>query len=118
MITKEIFFEFINSIKTFEAAIERMEEAISGKKYGSNLINSDWYESYGKLSDLFLESHFTENGMDLIYWWLYDDVDHIIYESVDEDLFEKKKDVEHDVNNIEDLWNYMISCKGDYFKDV
>ena len=117
MITKKELHSFIIAHQSFEEAIERIEEAISGSKYGCNLFESDWYNSVGKMFDIFLESHFTEAGCDLIYWWLYENVDKIIYEKVDPDLFNGETEVEYNVENFDDLWNYMIKHKEDYFKN-
>ena len=118
MITKEELKEFIDEYQTFDSAMERVEEAISGRKYGLNLFECDWYESVGKLLDIFLKSHFTDDGVDLITWWLFEDVDHIIYQKVNPDLFSGETKVEYDVNDLDDLWKYMITYEKDYLKDA
>lgn len=118
MITKEEFIKFINEYKLFDKAIERLEYAISGSKYGCNLFESDWYNSVGTMLDIFLDSHFTEVGVDCIIWWLFEDVDHIITQTVDPDLFNGKSEIEYNVNDINDLWNYMIKFKKDYFNNA
>jgi len=117
MITKQELFSFITAYQSFEEAIERMEEAISGSKYGCNLFESDWVNSVNGMLDIFIESNFTESGSDLINWWLFEDVDHSLTETVDPDLFNGETKVEYDVNDLEDLWNYMIKFKKDYFKN-
>ena len=116
MIVKKDLYCFIAEFQSFEKAIERMEKAISGRKYGCNLFETDWYESVGKMLDTFLESHFTEDGCDLITWWLFEDVDHIIYEHVDPDLFNGEIEIEYDVNEFDRLWSYMVKHEKDYFK--
>ncbi len=114
MITKELFIKFINQYKKYNSAFERLEEALMGRKYISNLYESDWNEAVGYMLELFLESHFTEEGCDLINWWLFEDVPHIIYTSYEADLFNKEIKIQYDVENIEDLWDYMIKHKKDY----
>ena len=115
MITKELFFKFIKEYQAFDKAIERLEIALSGKKYGCNLFDCDWFMSVGLMLDIFLNSHFKEEGQDLINWWLFDDVDHIIWQKVDPDLFNGSSEIEYNVNELEDLWNYLIKYKKDYF---
>ena len=102
MITKKEFVDFINNYQAFIKDIERIEEVISGKKFGLNLFECSWYESVGRMLDIFLETHFTEVGCDNIYWW----------------LFEEKSEIEYDVNNIEDLYDYLVKFKKDYIKDA
>ena len=115
MLTKELFFKFINEFKIFDEAVERLEIAISGRKYGCNLYDSDWYNSVGIMLDTFVESHFTNDGQDLVSWWLFEDVDKIITQKVDPDLFNGASEIEYNVNELEDLWNYMVEYKKDYF---
>ena len=43
MITKKEFKEFLSKYNKFNEAISRMEEAISGKPYGINLYETDWF---------------------------------------------------------------------------
>ena len=117
MITKQQFHNFINEYQNFSDAIERIEKAVSGRKYGLNLYESDWYESVGKMLDIFLDSHFSDKGCDLIYWWLWENVDKIIYEKVNPDLFNGETEVEYDVESFDNLWNYMIKYQKDYFKN-
>ena len=117
MITKKELFDFITAYQNFDDAITRIEEAISGSKYGCNLFASDWYDSVGKMLDVFLESHFSNHGRDLIYWWLFEDVDKIIYQKVDPDLFNGETEVEYNVENFDDLWIHIIKHKEDYFKN-
>ena len=117
MITKEEFINFIKEFQQFEKAIDRLEEAISGKKYGCNLFESDWYQAVDKMFNTFVESHFTENGCDLIFWWVFEDVDHIITHDIGPNLF-GDTEITYDVNNIEDFWNYLLIYKEDYFKNV
>lgn len=114
MISKEKFTEYILNYQAFEQAISRMEEAFSGRKYGCNLFDCDWVDSVGKMLDIFIESHFTETGGDLIYWWMFEDIDHIIYQKIENNLFENEKEIKIDINNIENLYDYLL--KNGYTK--
>lgn len=116
MITKKLFIDFISKYQNFDKGIERIGEALTGKTYHSlDLYECDWIDSVGYLLDIFLESHFTVEGCDLIVWWMYENVDKIITQKVDPDLFNGESELTYDVENIEDLWDYMIKYKSDYF---
>jgi hypothetical protein len=117
MITKEEFKNYIESYQIFSNGLERFSEALSGSKHGVSIFECDWAEAVGKMLDCFLDSHFTETGVDTITWWMFEDVDHIIVQTVT-DLFNDKSEIKYNVNNIEDLWNYMIKFKEDNFKNV
>ena len=106
MITKELFIKYIEQYQRFNSAFERIEEALMGRKYASNLYEADWVDSVGYMLDLFLKSHFTETGYDLITWWLFEDVDKIIYE---------KDDTTTSVKTIDELWNFMSKYRKTYF---
>lgn len=119
MLNKESFIKFINHYKTFDKAFERIEEALYGRKYMSNLYESDWYNAIGGMLDEFLNAHFTEEGCDLVNWWLFEDVDKVIYEKPQQlDFFGEIKegeDVDISVRTIDELWAYMKKNKDCYF---
>ena len=117
MITKEEFIKFIKAYEEFEEGIDNLENFLSGgERHGVNLWDSNWVDAVCKMWDQFIYSHFTEEGSDLINWWKFEDVDHIITQTVSPDLFNGKSKIEYDVNNIEDLWNYLTKFSSDYFK--
>lgn len=72
---------------------------------GIRLIDSDLITDSYNIFDAAIALSFTEEGQDLVFWWLYEDVPKIIY------IEETKIDVE----DIEDLWNYMMDDKETYF---
>jgi hypothetical protein len=115
MVTKEKFIEFITSYQEFEKDVDRFDMAITGKSYPTILYESDWDMAVGKMLDAFLSSHFNEAGVDLVYWWLFEDVDHIITQTVDSDLFNGESEINYDVESIDDLWDYLVRYKNDYF---
>lgn len=117
MITKEEFIEFVKAYEAFENGIDRIEETLSGNKpYTIDLWGCNWVDAVCKMWDQFIYSHFTEEGGDLINWWKYEKVDHIITQKVNPDLFHGESKIEYNVNDIEDLWNYLIKFSSDYFK--
>lgn len=102
MITKKEFHKFISSYQEFYNGLERFERAITGKKFTCNLLETDWGDAVGRMLDAFLESHFTEHGIDLITWWLFEDVDKIIY---------KDEEIIAELHTVEDLYNYIKNNK-------
>ena len=117
MITKEEFIKFIKAYEEFEEGIDNLGTFLGGNRsYGVNLWDSSWVDAVSRMWDQFMYSHFTKEGSDLINWWKYEDVDHIITQTVDPDLFHGKSEIEYDLNDIEDLWRYLTKFPSDYFK--
>lgn len=113
MISKEAFIKYLEQYQKFGEAVERLEEALIGKKYSSNIYESDWNQAVDIMFDEFLKTHFNEAGQDLIYWYLFEDVDKIIY--YPKDIF--GEDMQIELNSLEDLWKYLISNKEEYFNE-
>ena len=111
MITKEEFVNFVKSYEIFENGIDRLNTYLH-----SNLWDCQWIDVVSKMWDNFMYSHFTEAGCDLINWWKFEDVNHIITQTITPDLFNGKSEIKYDINNIEDLWNYLTKFSSDYFK--
>ena len=117
MITKELFVNFLEQYQRFNAAFERIEEALMGRKYSSNLYESDWCEAVGYMLDIFLKSHFTEEGQDLINAYLFEDCKEF-WINKDKTLFEDEKEEHYKYNSLEELYNIMLKFKSDYFLNV
>ena len=67
--------------------------------------DSKLYNIPGIIFDTYITSVLTEEGADLLFWWLYEDVDKIIY-------LEDKSEI--DVNKLDDILNYLY--KESYVK--
>ena len=117
MITIEEFSKYIIAYKNFEQAINRMEEAISGSKYGCNLWEFDRYSSVGKMLDIFVDSHFTEKGADWVYYYMFEDIKDKKAIVEVEDMFGTSKK-EYHLNTVDELWNFLLTDKKLYFKNV
>ena len=50
-----------------------------------------------------MSKEFGDEGFDLISWWMYEEVDHVLYEAGSE-----REKVIADLNNIDDLYDYLI----------
>ena len=119
MITKEKFTEYINEFQNFEHAIDRMEEAISGSKYGCNLWESDWYGNVSKMLDIFIDSHFTDNGSDLVNYFLFESVDDkLVTIKKEKDIFNEEQEIEYHLNSIDELWDFLLTDVKQYFKNA
>jgi len=117
MITKEEFAKFIDNYKIFDAGIERLEEAITGSKYSYSLFETDWGDAVGKMLDAFLDSHFTEKGVDWIAYWLWENIDDKVVTFTDEDMF-GKREMRYHINTLDELWAFLLTDKELYFKNV
>ena len=114
MLSKELFVKFLTKYQTFNEAFGRIEEALMGRKYSSNLYESDWCESVGYMLDLFLESHFTEYGCDLINAYLFEDCKEF-WVSKGKTLFEDEREEHYKYDSLEELYDVMLKFKNDYF---
>ena len=93
MITKEIFVEFINNYKYCDNLIDTLNNMLTVNFYDSKYVNA-----VGRMLDLFVDSHFSEEGSDLIYWWLFESVKKVIYDNDDKEI---------ELSTVEDLWDYL-----------
>lgn len=95
MLTFENFEKFINSAKSnFENASEL------NSKFGLNFVDSSFEKEYDALFNIILSENFTNEGIDLIEWWLFDDSKKIIY-------YKDEDNATEDVSDVEDLFYYI-----------
>lgn len=90
------------TLKTFKNILETY---LGATKYTDQLcdLNFDLYESpIWSAMDIILDEWgdtiLTEEGLDLLYWWLFEDVDKVIY-------IEEEQKI--DVASIENFYNYL-----------
>ena len=102
MITFNHFEEAIKIIQEFSQEIDKFE------KMGYYIAEMPIVDMTSRLLDLFIKSHFTEKGTDLIYWWLYENVEKVITLENNEKVY---------IETLEDLWDFMISDKDTYFNN-
>ena len=92
---------FVNGLNTYIKSIEFLE---SLDDIGLNLYESPLSTSNDSLFDIWINTFVTQDGSDLIYWWLFEDVDKVIY---------KDDKVVATLETVEDLFDYMLS--NNYF---
>ena len=100
---KENFVKAIELMKALNDKVDLLSDNLN-----INIIESDFYSIPAQLFDNFIESVCTEDGAELVFWWMYEDVEKVIYESD-----ESSEKVYH-LNTVDDLFNYM--CQNNYFQ--
>lgn len=107
MMTREKFKEMIYNIEEYNDFVDELY------KLKIDIYNCKYTEYAGIFFDELMKSEFGEDGLDLISWWLYEEVDHKIYETEDgqkEWYYSPEKiegEVIADLTNIDDLYDYL-----------
>lgn len=99
---KQVFISYLQYYSDFELAVRRLEKALGGKSVYNKveLFETDWYQAVDKMLSTFLECHFTEKGLDLIY-------NKIFNPFVDE----------YNPETGEELWEELTSNREFYFNE-
>ena len=97
MITKEEFIDLILKQQEWYNRIDEVAEALSVP----TLFESDWVEYASVLFDKTLDLLFNEDGIDDIYWWMYEKSENPERKMWDE----SGKEIPTDT--VEDLWNLV-----------
>lgn len=93
------FPTFDNGIKQYQYFNNHLEKL---KEDGLNLYDTDLIDKAYRMFDTWIETILNEEGQDLMYWWLFEDVDKILYEEGEPNI---------SVEDIKDLYDYMQSNK-------
>ena len=119
MITKEDFTKFIQSYIEFQESIDKFDMAITGKNHPTILFETNWYEAVGRMLDSFLDSHFTDCGIDWIIYFLFEDVDDkAAYVKQDKDMFNEEKEIRYPLDTTDELWSFLQTDIKAYFKNA
>ena len=94
MITFQEFKTQIDLKQQFDEKLEELEKVLNSR----DLFEIDLVQISYKFFDNYIYSHFDEDGVDLIFWWLYESVPKKIWDS----------GTEYDVEDLEDLWKYLV----------
>ena len=100
MMTREKFKEMVYNIEEYNDFVEELY------KLKIDVYNCKYTDYAGIFFDELMRSEFGEDGLDLITWWLYEDVDHKIYAANQEEEM-LHGEVIADLNNIDDLYDYL-----------
>lgn len=101
-ISKEQFLQFIDLVKKEDNFINTLHNL------NIDIINCEIATDYYLVGNILLNTNFTASGVDLIEWWLYEDIEN-------KEIYEKDGPT-YTLNTAEELWNYLIKYKMDYFK--
>ena len=112
MISKELFISTLKNIQTFDKEITKVGELLNGGDVFP-IYNSQLFMSVDNIIQNFLETNFTEKGIDEINWWLYEAGDKKFAKIHYSDFFGEYDKV-FDVNLPEKFWNYLITFKEDF----
>lgn len=110
MINKETFVKYLQNYEENLKFLESISTTFS-EKFMDKL-----YEFSGISYDIFLESFFTERGISVINSYVYEKRKEVCT-VMPRTLFEKEKLMWHEVCTIEDLYDFLIKFKEDYFLD-
>ena len=102
MMTREKFKEMIYNIEEYNDFVDELY------KLKIDIYNCKYTEYAGIFFDELMKSEFGEEGLDLVSWWLYEDVDHKIYAANQEEEM-LHGEVIADLNNIDDLYDYLTN---------
>ena len=97
MITKEEFIDLILKQQEWSNRIDEVSEDLNVP----TLFESDWVEYAAILFDKTLDFLFNEDGVDDIYWWMYEKSGNPEFKMWDENGKEIPTDT------VEDLWNLV-----------
>lgn len=75
---RELFAKQINLMKSFNHKIDQIED------FGIDLVETPLFDIPAQMFDNFVDSVCTDEGADLVFWWLYEDVDKVICENIGE----------------------------------
>ena len=98
MMTKERFKELVYMMLEHNELYDKLYDL------GIDTINCKYLETAGIIFSELMKSEFGEEGLDLISWWMYEDVDHVLYEA-----YSEGKKVVADLNDIGNLYDYLTS---------
>ena len=90
---KEIFKDYLKHIRLINDTIDKLSDL------GIEIINSNFIDSVFNLMDLPIILAYGADGADIFFWYIYEDVDHTIYDSDGNVLAE--------LNNDDDLYDYL-----------
>lgn len=117
MITEEKFIRAIAKYNEFTKGVEALSQVVCDSKY--SIYETKWIDAVGQIFDIFVDSNFTDKGADWIFYYLFEDPDDkAAYVKQEEDMFNEEKEIRYPLNTVEELWNFLLTDKNLYFKNV
>ncbi len=94
--------------KVFNEVIVKLQEVSdkSQKLYELGIDLSNSIENdYSEIITLILRSHYGKEGEDMISWWLYEDVEKVLYET-------NSDKVTRELKTIKQIWEYVEELRN------
>lgn len=67
MITRKEFIQYIEIVNKNNSNIDELEKVL-----GVSIFEASIFETFEAMNELFLHQNFTDEGVDIIYWYLYE----------------------------------------------
>lgn len=99
MITKEKFLKAYHLLEEMNELVDNLSSL------HIDIIESKLFNGYS-IFDILVEEEFTEEGADIISWYIYEDCSHYI---------EEEDGTRTDFFTIDDVWDYLV--KNNYVKE-
>ena len=96
--TKEKFKELVYGLEEYNEIYDKLNDL------GIDALGSKYVAFPQKLFDHIMREGFGDAGLDTLLWWLYEDVEHVV--------FNEDGSVYANLDNIEDLYDYLVKNKG------
>ena len=72
------------------------------EKLGVSILESELFTIPGSAIDLITETNFTEKGIDLVNWWLYENSTKEVIEA------REGKEIAYDVEDVDSFYDYLV----------
>lgn len=92
--TYQLFSKGIKNYQDFNTYLDNLRDT------GFDIFDTALIENAHSVFDTWIESILNEEGQDLVYWWLFEDVEKVLYEDGKDNI---------SVEKLEDLYAYMQS---------
>ena len=94
--TKEQFRQLVDLKERLFQLTDKLEDL------GVSILESELFTIPGCAIDLVTETNFTEKGIDLVNWWLYENVSKEVIETIE------GKEIVHDLDAPDDFYDYLV----------
>lgn len=94
----------VEIIKAYKGSIDWMTEMADNY---IDIFDSPLSSTADVIFDTWLNDHFTEEGVELVYWWIFEDVDKLLYDDKDNSI---------NVEDIEEFVKYLQ--ENNYVKSI
>lgn len=94
-ISKETFIEYFSLMQKLDGQVSSIYNITNG-----NLDLGNYISQFSSLSSILEKCIFTTEELDIIYWYLFEDVEKKIYDSITHDVIIEFK-------SLEDVYDYL-----------